>query len=102
MADCFEIINPKTNEPVPLNQIDEEICNLIGAPVHERRYGGSGENAWNWFDSIGWDMSQRRSYAEMREKYTKEIDFYGEYLIRIIKIINYLEENYTFRAFYGR
>lgn len=101
MAACFQIISKTTNEPVPLNQIDEEICNLIGAPVHDRRYGGSGENAWDWFNTIGWDMAQNRSFAEMREKYTKDA-FYEEYMVRIIKIINYLEKKYTFRSFYGR
>ena len=101
MPDCFQLISKVTQEPTSLHQIDEEVCKVLNVEPHNRRYGGSGENAWDWFNTIGYDLSQRRTFPEIRERYSSD-EFYAEYLPRILKIIDYLEESYTPHAFFSR
>ncbi len=62
MPQCFQLFplnsdSPKESGAVSLSRIDEEICQLLGSQVHDRFYGGTGENSFNWFDTIGFQIA---------------------------------------------
>src|SRR5438309_572623 len=98
MPNCFQLfstVNPQGGA-VSLNKIDEEVCTLLGAEVHPKFYGGTGDNAFNWFDTIGYQIACGKSLgsSELREYYTTS-SLWKEELPVILKIMDYLEENYT-------
>jgi hypothetical protein len=51
MPNCFQLIDRTTGEAESLNKIDEQICELLGRPVHSRDY------VENWFDTIGFEIA---------------------------------------------
>src|SRR5581483_8026268 len=98
MPNCFCLrrkSDPK-GEPVPLNKIDEEICQLFGATVHPKYWCN------NWYNTIGfaiamgddWNKIRQRRMDEINDpKTTAEMKEWAEY---DLKIIDYLEANYTY------
>ena len=100
---CFQLFSKVTKEPVSLNQIDEEICNVLEVPVHKTKYGGGYEKgSFNWYDTIGFQIATGKFLGsdELRDHYLKS-DMWSEEASIIEKILNYLEDNYTSRAFHA-
>ena len=100
MPKCFELIDKTTNQKTCLNKVDEEVCSLLNSDVHPKRYGGTGANAFNWFDSIGLQIAtlQPDSFAPVR-KYYSESSIWKEEWPTIKKIIDFLESKYQPRGF---
>src|SRR4051812_30972376 len=103
MPQCFQLFNKvNSQEAVSLNRIDEEVCNLLGSQVHDRYYGGTGENSFNWFDTIGFQIACGKPLGseELKEYYTSS-SLWKKELPVILRILEYLESNYTSNAFYS-
>jgi len=80
---AFQILD-KYNNPVPINQLDKEVCNLIGVESNPKYYCQLGKREdhkteWdflcktsNWYDTIGWMIADTgRSFEEILEYYTE-------------------------------
>jgi hypothetical protein len=99
---CFQLFDKNTNRAVSLNQVDEEICALLGEPVDTKAYCpifkwedkvsfGTIQHAISWYDTIGLALATGKSYDECRELSDNE---------NVRKILDYLESKYTPTAFY--
>jgi hypothetical protein len=92
---AFQILN-KAGEPIPLNTLDEEVCELLDIKPHPKNYcrfgkredypeGIKGEFAYltktsNWFDTIGWLIAaDNKSFQEILDYYADVMkDFIGQ------------------------
>lgn len=85
----FEI-HDKDGNAIIINTLDEQICNLIGNPVHSKNYCYLGKeselltyrdrsNAGNWFDILGWQIANNLSFQDIIDEYEKTFaEFIGE------------------------
>ena len=87
---AFQIWN-KENISIPINKLDEEICELLEIPVDKKHYCMLGKreeyksdfdyfsHCPNWFDVLGWLISEGKTFEDIIEYY-KEVfkDFIGE------------------------
>lgn len=97
---CFKLISKATGETQTLNNIDIEICQVMGVEVHPVQYGG---NVFNWFDTIGFQIASGKELGstELRDHYLKS-EMWAEKAPMIEKILDYLEANYRSNSFYAR
>ena len=96
MSVKFQLLSKKTNEPVSLNQVDTEICNLLDIPVHPKRYGG---DLYNWYNLIGFQIAVGKPLGskELRDYVTDR--WLGDTWVKTGHIVlNYLENTYTSEA----
>ena len=104
MPSCFQLF--KDGEAQSLNKIDEEICNLLGVEVDSICYGGKPNDikSFNWFDTIGFTIATSDEKflgsQELKDHYTKNSMWNKEEIEKILKIIEYLETNYSSKSFY--
>lgn len=100
MPECMQLIDKTTNETACLLKVDEEVCALLNADVHPKRYGGTGVNAFNWYDSIGFQIANLRADSfEPVRKYYSESSMWKEEWPTLKKIIDFLESKYQPRGF---
>jgi len=104
MARCIQFISNETQEPISLNALDTKICALIGVEESTSRYGGIGENAYPWFHVIGGQIAEGAALnsQELRSAVEKWHNYCPEARDNGVKILNFLEENFTSRSFWGR
>lgn len=104
MARCIQFISNQTQEPISLNALDTKICNLIGVEESPSRYGGVGENAYPWFHVIGAQIAEGHALnsAGLREQVEKWHNYCPEARDNGVKILNFLEENFTSKSFWCR
>lgn len=90
---AFQILD-KNNNPIPINKLDEEICQILGIEAHPKRYASfrkreeysndmKGEFDYkmqsNWFDTIGYQFSQGMTIEDIIESDKKDFaDFIGK------------------------
>lgn len=86
MPNCFQLTRKGNQGPETLANIDKEICALLGQPVDPVLYCVS------WFDTIGFGLACGNDWNKLREVY--------EDFPELLKVIDYLETNYTFDAWY--
>lgn len=100
MPQCVQLINKTTNEVASLIEVDKEVCAVLNADVHPKRYGGTGVNSFDWFNSIGFQIAILKpdSFEPVR-KYYSESSLWKEEWPTIKKIIDFLESKYTPRGF---
>lgn len=81
---AFQILN-KDGIAIPINELDKEICELWGVPIHPKRYamenpreyypeGNKGNYDYvsqaNWFDTIGYMIaSENKTFEDIIEYY---------------------------------
>lgn len=99
MSAKFQLIDNKTNEPVALNQVDEEICELLNVDVHPKFYGG---DQYNWFNTIGFQIAIGKPLGskELRDYVTDSSPngWTADYAAKGRLVLDYLENTYTSRA----
>ena len=99
MPNHFQLIDKKTNKPVSLKEIDEEICDLIGVEVHPKFYGG---DLYNWFDIIGFQIAMGKPLGskELRNYVTDDSPngWSADHVARGRLVLDYLENVYTSKA----
>jgi hypothetical protein len=86
MPNCFQLTRKGSQEPEKLANIDKEICALLEQPVDPILYCES------WYDTIGFGLACGKDWVGLREVYK---DYPA-----LLKVIDYLETNYTFNAWY--
>jgi len=96
MPSCFKLFKKTDGQAQSLNKLDEEICTLLGVPVHPKKYGG---HIYNWFDTVGFQIATGKDLGsqELRDHYLSPMWIEDTW---IIKVIDYLEDNYTSHSFY--
>jgi len=83
---------------VVLTSLDEEICKLVGEPIDPKKY------CRGWFDVIAFWLSNGKTYAQIREQWTKwdaerEDPIYHKWFD---PIADHLEANYDHSRWSGR
>lgn len=87
MAHCFQLISKASNDAIPLNTIDKEVCELIDVPIHTKWYGGG---VTDWFNSICTFCKPLDDQELAEIVYEIEGD-------KGLLVLNYLKQNYTIR-----
>lgn len=96
MPNCFQLTRLSEMEKgaVSLNQIDRELCELLGVEVHPVRYVGG------WFDCIGFLLACGKTWAQIWDDLGERADesgFYDHYA-DMAKMCHYLQNNFTANA----
>lgn len=86
MPNCYQLIRKSTGQAAKLNEIDEELCKMLGVPVHPTMW----VNAWH--NTIGFGLACGRSFDQLREEERQRKD---EWVEVSLKIIDYLDANFT-------
>ena len=99
MALNFQLIDKKTDDVINLVPLDEDICkDVLNVEVHPQRYGGIGENSFNWFDTIGFQLASGKTLEEGDNSvrtYYRNSELWEKELPVIESIITYLQDRYT-------
>jgi len=88
MAVCFQLLDKTTQEPTPLAQIDDRICEHLGVESHPKMYHAG------WYDTIGFCLACGDSFDKIRTTFEHDDEYQ--------KIINFLDEHYTPKSWCGR
>lgn len=97
MPNCFQLTRKGQTEPTGLAQIDEEICVMLGVPVHPTQY------VCGWFDTIGFSAACGKTLAEIAKVYEEYFAQYQEPAdAERAKIAHWLDENYKVHAWCER
>ena len=95
MASNFQLFPKGSNIAARLFDIDEEICTkVLNVPVHEKVYGGSG---FDWFNTIGYLIASGRKLGS--EELRLKVDEWTDNDPIGVKVLAYLEENYSSESF---
>ena len=84
MPNCFCLYPKGTTEATTLVSVDEAICKHMG-----------------WFDCIGFRVACGKSFSDIRAEFTGYVNEndrdaeYREYYLDMLKILDFLEANYT-------
>lgn len=88
---AFQILD-KNNNPIPINLLDKEVCELTGNEIDSKSYCPLGNikdhesrikfifNTSNWYDTIGWMIaSDNKSFEDILAYYADVMkEFIGE------------------------
>ena len=85
MPNCVQFIDKTTKEAASPYEMDNALREFLGAEPDSKRY------YLNWYDNFGASASAGRSFEDMRVIYEHE---------EAIKIIDWLDANYTINAWY--
>jgi len=91
MANYFQLFKKGSDLAEELNSVDEAICAHLGKQVHPEKY------CCGWFDTIGYLIASGRPLGgdELRIKVNEWYEHSEEKLQVALKILTFLEENYT-------
>lgn len=85
---AFQILD-KENQPIEINELDKQVCELVGNEQDKKYYCLLGkredyESDWayisntsNWYDTIGWMIAEGKSFQDIIEYYK---DIMKEYI----------------------
>lgn len=90
MPNCFSLTRKGEKTPTDFIIVDEELCAMLGVPVHP--------TAWveHWYNIIGLSLACGKSLEELTKQYKEEK------AERLVKIAEYLGENYVTNAWCER
>lgn len=95
MANYLRLFDNTSKEAASLVSVDERICREVyNVEPHDVNWGS---NVFNWYDSIGYQLSTGKSMEEVRQYYVTS-DIWTEELSIILPVIEFLEANYTPKA----
>ncbi len=95
MANYLTLFDKTSKEAVSLISIDERICKEVyNVEPHDTHWGS---NVFNWYDTVGYQLSTGKSMEEVRQHYVTS-DIWTEELPMILPVIEFLENNYTPKA----
>ncbi len=91
MPNCFQFSSKDTGLPVKLHTIDEELCTLLGVPVHSDNW------VCYWYDCLGFPLAMGKTLTEIKNDLAKDLakSEEKEAYTNLIKICEYLDEKYT-------
>lgn len=58
----FQILD-SNNVPIPINDLDEQVAAFWNVPLHKKWYAAKSLHHQNWFDSIGFAISQQGNFT---------------------------------------
>ena len=90
MALCIQFIPVESSHPISLRILDERICNLLGIAVKETSYG------FDWYAYMALHLAGGMTYSKLRERL---VEYENDHLL---PVLDYLEANFTVRAFHSR
>jgi hypothetical protein len=104
MANCVSL--SRDGVKVSFNDIDAEICKMMGVDVSPEFY------AFRWYDSICGRLAYGRTFEEIKTSFEGEIegaralapgmrDSRVRFYENLLKILDYLKDNYTHDAWYS-
>ncbi len=104
MPNCVSL--SRDGVKVSFNDIDAEICKMMGVDVNPEFY------AFGWYDSICGRLAYGRTFEEIKDSFEGEIkearalapgmrDSRVKFYENLIKILEYLKDNYTHDAWYS-
>ena len=100
MANYFQLISKKTGEATSFNTIDDELCAHFGYDVNPEQYFAG------WYQSIGGRIASGRSFEEIRKQFIEHgLEHDGkhkELYDMLVKILDYLKDNYDSSAWTSR
>jgi hypothetical protein len=93
---AFQILD-NNNNPISINQLDKEVCEMVGNEIHSKNYCLLGKREdyksnWdyisscsNWYDTIGWLIADTGKslqdilvyYADIMKDFIGEVDENG-------------------------
>ena len=99
MPNCFSLTRKGESEPASLQAIDDEMRVEFGEEPDPKRW------LWGWYDTIGLSLALCRTWEQIRDEYIPddaedEVDV--EFCQRMLRIIDWLEENYVPNAWAER
>jgi hypothetical protein len=102
MPQCYTLTRKGQNEPEFRTKIDEELCKLLGLPVHPEYWVRDWDNVIGFALACGKTMDQvREMLLQYREKAIKKNNEDGaNYYRDLLKIQEYLDQNFTVNAWY--
>jgi hypothetical protein len=86
MPNCFSLTSKRTGQVVPLEEVDKELCAMLGVEVHPKRW------VEYWYDIIGFQLACGKTWEEL---HANAEDDEAEK-----KIVTYLEENFIAKAWF--
>lgn len=105
MPNYFILIDKKTSQQSPLQEVDDRICREVyNCEPHPKKWGAS---VFDWYNTIGFSLamgktledgskSVRKYYQETwKESWEEEPE-----LKLMNKVIDFLQENYTVKSGY--
>lgn len=97
MLNCFSLTRKSDigAGPVSFQVIDEEMCKFFNQPCDPVKYMDE------WYDIIGFNLAMDLSFDKQRVKYiekSKQGNELGEFCKNLVKIIDWLDENFTYDA----
>lgn len=103
MAYYFQLLDKKTNQPIELTKVDEDICRKVyKCEPHHKFWGGE---VFNWYDSIGFQLATGLKLEDgpngVRNYYNKAWS-QEEELPLINKVITFMQKNYKVKNGYCR
>ena len=98
MPNCFTLTRKGETTPANLNAIDEELCTLLGVPVHPTKY------VEYWFDIIGLPLACGKSLEEIIKRFKEDNEYSKKDNDQdpLVKIAEYLNEHYVSNAWCER
>jgi len=83
-------------QPSGLNQIDREICKLVGLDEHKTQY------CLGWFDMIGFKLACGESFEEiifeLEQRFAVPEPVYADYDAAILRVAKWLKQNFKNNA----
>ena len=92
MPNCIEFKRKSTGEVIALDVLDAEIACHLGTLVHPTRW------CYGWYDVIGFDFAMGADFNKVNQNIGA---YFPECSGVLIQISNFLETNFTVRAWYS-
>ena len=93
MANYIQLFDKKSNEPESFAVIDEKLCKALNVPCDANRY------YCEWYDIIGYSCKNSiRDVIDIIEKFVDKYESDKE----LIRVLTWLDENYTLNAWCQR
>ena len=94
MPNCFDLTKKGEEAPMSLAKIDDEICAFLGVDPDPVKYHEG------WFDSIGFKLATGKNFDQIVENFKEQLLQFpdDEWLLKMIKITEYLKDNFTSKA----
>lgn len=96
MPSCFQLFRKDEDSftAVPLERVDEELCEHFDVPVDPEKY------YWDWYGAIGSRLAMGRTFAQIKAEFEQHRADGQRYYVRALEVLDYLMERYTTHAFY--
>ena len=97
MSNCFQMTRKGRDKPMALQAIDDEMRVAFGEPADPKKW------LWQWYNLVGLGLAMGKTWEELRKMFgpdeDEDEDAFGE---RMLRVIDWLEQNFTADAWVER